>query len=164
MNPIPEKKIVDRLFHAGLLIKGVSGLFELGSGIASFFLTTNEVLYATRMVVEGKLAADPDNAIANYILDMASQWNPGQTNVFLFLYLAVHGVINLTLVTLLLAKKMWAYPLSLAIFGIFVAAEIWQIYFNHSPLLAAFTVFDLVVIGLIVQEYRYMHRKRRRTA
>ena len=159
-TPLIEKKTVDKLFHIGMLIKAVAAIFEIGTGIFAIFLTTNEVLHVTQLLVEGKLAVDPDNFLANYILDLGFSFTPGQTNLFLFLYLAGHGVVNMFLVISLLKKKMWAYPLSLVIFGSFVAYEGWQVYFSHSLLLAAFTAFDLAVIWLIWREYRYMRRKR----
>jgi len=167
MNPttaLAEKKTIDKLFLVSMIIKAGAAIFEIGTGIFAFFLTTNEVLYVTQLLVQGKLAADPDNFLANYILDLGFSFMPGQTNWFLFLYLVGHGVINLFLVIALLHKKMWAYPLSLVIFGSFVAYEGWQVYFTHSPFLAAFTAFDLAVIWLIGKEYRYMRRKHRHTA
>ena len=155
MNPTAEKsekKAIDSLFGLGLVIKGLGGLAETLTGVASLFLTTNEVLHATQMLVQGKLAADPDDSLANYALDLAARFTPGATNWFLFAYLVGHGLINLFLVGALLRKKLWAYPLSLAVFGLFVAYEAWQLLATHSPLLAAFTAFDLVVIWLISQD------------
>jgi uncharacterized membrane protein len=163
-TPLIEKKTVDKLFHIGMLIKAGAAIFEIGTGILAFFLTTNEVLHVTQLLVQGKLAVDPDNLLANYILDLGFSFTPGQTNWFLFIYLAGHGVVNMFLVISLLKKKMWAYPLSLLIFGAFVAYEAWQVFFTHSPFLAAFTIFDLAVIWLIWKEYRYMRRKHSHTA
>jgi len=165
MNPttaITEKKAIDKLFFMSMFIKAAGGLVEVVTGIASLFLTTNEVLHATQLLVQGKLSADPDDFLANYILDIASRFTPGATNLFLFWYLLGHGVINLFLVVMLVKKKMWAYPLSLAIFGLFVVYEGWQLYFSHSLLLAAFTVFDLAVIWLVWKEYRYVSRTKAR--
>lgn len=164
MNPIEEKKTIDWLFGLGMFIKAGTALFEIGSGVASLFLTTNEVLHVTQLLVEGKLAANPDDFLANYILDLASHFTPGQTNWFLFSYLAGHGIVNLFLVVALLRKRLWAYPLSIAIFGAFAAYEGWQAYFSHSPLLITFTIFDLVVVWLVWREYRYVRRKRHNKA
>jgi uncharacterized membrane protein len=167
MNPttlITEKKAIDKLFFVSMFIKAAGGIVEVFTGIASLFLTTNEVLHATQLLVQGKLDADPDDFLANYILDLAARFTPGATNLFLFWYLLGHGVINLFLVVMLLRKKMWAYPLSLTIFGIFVAYEGWQVYVSHSPLVAAFTVFDLAVIWLVWREYRYVRRKHHHTS
>jgi uncharacterized membrane protein len=160
MNPAAEKKSIDQLFLWSMIVKAAGGLFEVCSGIGTLFLTTNEVLHATQMLVDGKLAADPDAFFANYILDLASRWTPGQTNLFLFSYLFGHGLINLFLVVALLRKKMWAYPLSLAIFGAFVAYEAWQFLGSQSPILGAFTLFDLAVVGLVWREYAYVRRRR----
>ena len=69
MDSIEEKKTIDWLFGLGMFIKAGAALFEIGSGVASLFLTTNEVLHVTQLLVQGKLAADPDNFLANYILN-----------------------------------------------------------------------------------------------
>ncbi len=58
-TPLIEKKTVDKLFHIGMLIKAGVAIFEIGTGIFAIFLTTNEVLHVTQLLVEGKLAADP---------------------------------------------------------------------------------------------------------
>ena len=155
MNLTEEKKTIDWLFGLGMFIKAGAALFEIGSGVMSLFLTTNEVLHVTQLLVGGKLAADPDNYLANYILDMAAHFTPGQTNWFIFSYLVGHGIVNLFLVVVLLKKKLWAYPLAIVIFGVFAVYEGWQVYFSHSPFLTAFAAFDLAVIWLIWREYRY---------
>ena len=162
MNPIEEKKTIDWLFGLGMFIKAFTAISAIGSGVMSLFLNTNEVLHFTQLLVQGKLAADPDDFLANYILNLAAHYTPGATNWFLFSYLAGHGVINLFLVVALLKKKIWAYPLATVVFGSFAIYEGWQVYFNHSPFLAAFTAFDLAVIWLIWHEYRYIRRKRHR--
>ncbi|MDE2188484.1 MAG: DUF2127 domain-containing protein [Patescibacteria group bacterium] len=163
MNPeIVEKQTLDWLFRISLSLKALGAILELAGGIAALFLTTNEVLHATTVLVQGTLAADPTDPIANYILNVAANYVPGTTNFFLFAYLAGHGMINLFLVVALLAKRLWAYPLSLGVFGAFVAYEFWQLAVTGSLLLGIFTVFDLVVIWLIGQEYGYMRAKRRR--
>jgi uncharacterized membrane protein len=160
MDYIEEKKTIDWLFGLGMFIKAFIAIFAIGSGVMSLFLTTNEVLHVTQLLVQGKLAADPDNFLANYILDLGFSFMPGQTNLFLFSYLVGHGIVNLFLVIVLLWKKLWAYPLSIIIFGAFAIYEGWQVYLTHSPFLAAFTIFDLAVIWLVWREYRYVKRNK----
>jgi len=160
IEPIIEKKAIDKLFLTSMIIKAGAAVFEIGTGIATLFLTTNEVLRVTQLLVQGKLDADPDDFFANYVLDLASRFVPGQSNWFLFFYLVGHGVVNMFLVIALLRKKIWAYPLSLVIFGSFLVYEGWQVFFTHSLFMSAFTVFDLAVIWLIWREYRYALKKR----
>jgi len=57
MNPVVPKKTIDKLFHIGMLIKAGAAIFEIGTGIFAIFLTTNEVLGVTQLLVQGKLAA-----------------------------------------------------------------------------------------------------------
>jgi uncharacterized membrane protein len=55
---------------------------------------------------------------------------------------------------MLFKNKSWAYPTTAGVFGLF---DLYQIAtFIHRPtlVLGAFTFFDLVVIGLIINEHR----------
>ena len=91
MNPTAEKKTIDWLFGLGLVIKAGGGLVEVVSGLASLFLTTNEVLHATQSLVQGTLSADPDDFFANYVLGLAGS-PQARRNLFLFAYLFGHGL------------------------------------------------------------------------
>ena len=153
IEPTIEKKSIDRLFLTSMVIKAGTAIFAVCSGVASLFLTTNEVLYATRMLVQGELAADPGDMFANYILDLAAKFTPGQTNLFLFAYLVGHGVINMFLIVVLLRKKLWAYPLTIFSLILFIAYQVYRYTVRQSVFILWLTVFDIIMIALTYMEY-----------
>jgi uncharacterized membrane protein len=53
-----------------------------------------------------------------------------------------------------LKGQIWAYPSSLAVFGIFVLYQTYLFALNHSPAVALLTLFDVIVIWSIWREYK----------
>ena len=70
-----------------------------------------------------KLAEDPEDRIANY-LSSAIQHFSADTKLFAGVYLIIHGLIKLFLVTGLLRNRLWAYPLSLWFLGVFIVYHV----------------------------------------
>jgi hypothetical protein len=62
------------------------------------------------------------------------------------------------LVTGLLREKLWAYPASFAVFGAFIAYQLYRYSFTHDVALIFLSIFDLFVIGLAVHEYRLLRK------
>jgi uncharacterized membrane protein len=73
---------------------------------------------------------------------------------FVGFYLLTHGSVKLGLVIGLLKGRMWAYPSSLAVFGIFVLYQTYLFTLNHSPAVVLLTLFDLIVIWSVWREYQ----------
>jgi uncharacterized membrane protein len=73
---------------------------------------------------------------------------------FAAIYLLSHGVIKLTLVWALLGGKLWAFPVSMVVFGGFIVYQLYRYTFTHEWMLIALSIFDIFVIALIYLEYR----------
>ncbi len=73
---------------------------------------------------------------------------------FWSIYLFGHGVLNLSVVVALLAKKPWAHPASMAVLTGFVIYQLERFWLTHAPVLVALSLFDLVVIALVWREWR----------
>lgn len=76
------------------------------------------------------------------------------------IYLLVHGVVKLALVWALLARLLFAYPLSIVIFAGFIIYQLYRYTFTHGIGLLALSALDIVVIGLIWLEYRALWRRK----
>jgi uncharacterized membrane protein len=71
-------------------------------------------------------------------------------------------VIKLAMVAALLRGLLWAYPVSIVVLLGFVFYQLYRFEFTHSWGLMALSLFDLLVIALIVREY--LSKRRSRTA
>src|SRR6185437_15800009 len=102
---------------------------------------------------QDELAQDPTDFFANFLLHTANHIAIGG-QLFAALYLLSHGIIKIFLVIALLKNKLWAYPLSLGVLGLFIVYQVYRFTDTHSIGLVVLTVFDAIVIWLIWKEYQ----------
>ena len=161
MTAATEKRI-HAAFEIGVVLKGLNALAECVGGIALHFLDVETIRAFVAMLVHSELIEDPRDFVANYLVHAADGFSAGGKS-FASFYLLSHGIVKLILVAGLLRDKVWAYPASLAVLGLFIAYQLYRLTFAFSVGLIALTVFDLVVIGLIWHEYRLIREHRART-
>ena len=161
-------KIKHVAFKITLLFKGIFALVETLGGIAvymvtviggvfTFFVSQQSLLRFVSAVTQEELTEDPRDFLANYFLHLAQNLSLTPLNFAAF-YLVSHGVIKLWLITGLLRKKLWYYPVSIAVFGLFIAYQLYRFSFTHSVWLLFLTAVDAVVIWLTWHEYKYLRR------
>lgn len=152
-----SEKNIRLFFDVSLIIKGVLSLFEIIGGVALYFVTKNLILRIADFVTRQELSTDPKDLIANYLLHSAQHLSISVQHYASF-YLLSHGAIKIFLISGLLRKRLWYYPLALAIFGLFIIYQIYKFSFNHSWWLIFLTVLDVIVIILTWHEYKYLKR------
>jgi uncharacterized membrane protein len=64
----------------------------------------------------------------------------------------------LALVAGLLRNKLWAYPASLMVLGLFMVYQVYRFFYTQSAGLVVLTVLDLIVMVLIWHEYGLVRR------
>lgn len=151
-TPAQENTIERRLyqlFEVSILLKGLNAIVEIVLGTLLIFVDVNAILQS---LIENELLDDPRDLLANYLQPLV-HISPGAQS-FAALYLLSHGAVKVVLVGGLLRNKMWAYPASLVVFGIFILYQVVRFFRTHSIALVALTIFDLVVMWLIFHEYR----------
>jgi len=67
-------------------------------------------------------------------------------------------VVKLGLVTGLLMRKLWAYPTTMVVLGLFILYQLYRYTQTHGIALLLLTALDVVVVGLTFHEYRLMRR------
>jgi len=88
---------------------------------------------------------------------LAQNFSVQEQNFYAF-YLLSHGVVKLFLVVGLLKGKLWSYPASLIVLGLFILYQLYRYSYTHGVGLIALTVFDIVVMALIWHEYGLVRR------
>lgn len=71
-------------------------------------------------------------------------------------FLNVHGIVKLALVAGLAANRLWSYPAAILVFAGFTIYQLYQLGRQNSLFLGTVTVLDVVVILLVIAEYRHM--------
>lgn len=153
-----NERRVHQLFEIGLGLKGAHAVIECISGVMLALVGTQTIVGLARTLTQDELIEDHADLVANALLHFAQTFSVGTQHFYAF-YLLSHGVIKLGLVAGLLSGRLWAYPAGLAAMGLFILYQLYRYSYTHSPGLIVLTLFDLVVIWLIWQEYRLVRAK-----
>jgi uncharacterized membrane protein len=152
-----SEKSIHLGFDVSLWLKGVFALGEIISGIATFFVSKNILVFAVLLLTQAEFAEDPHDSFANYLLHTAQNLSIG-AQTFAAVYLLAHGVIKLWLIVGLLRQKLWYYPTAIAVFALFIVYQLYRFTFTHSILLLLITIIDAIVIMLTWHEWKYLRR------
>lgn len=148
-----EENKIHFIFEISLLLKGVNSIFEIIGGVFALFVTKSYIVSTVLFLTQEELSQDPNNALAHYFITLSNNFSVN-TQHFVAFYLLSHGIVKLFLVTELLRKKLWAYPLSIFVFSLFIIYQIYKYFYSPSVWLLLLTLFDVLIIWLTSHEYR----------
>ncbi|MDZ4087273.1 MAG: DUF2127 domain-containing protein [Tabrizicola sp.] len=146
-------RLLHWLFEASLAIKGLLTSLEALAGLGLIVTPNPLVARFVFWVTHFQIAEHPDDTLASWTLRAVQQF-PVPTQHFYALYLLAHGGLKLTLVLLLWRKVVWAYPAAMVVLAGFVAYQLYEFVHAGTPILLLLAVFDLVMIGLVWQEWK----------
>jgi len=152
------KKYTHIGFEIGLLLKGIFAICEILCGFAVIFLTPGRLNRIIDFIVRNELNEDPGDFIMTHLVIFGSNFSIDTQRFWIF-YLLSHGIVKLTVILLLWRKKIWAYPMSVAVFTGFIVYQIYHFMHSHSILLVILTILDIILIWLTVLEYNDARKK-----
>lgn len=155
---LPQEKTIRLVFVVSLFFKGAYAALETLGGAVLFFVSTGTIYFLTQWLTLAEITEDPHDLVANYLIHSAQDFTTS-SKTFIAMYLLLHGIVKLFLVIGLIKNKLWAYPASLIIFGLFIAYQLYRFTLTQSLFLIALTAFDLVVMWLIWHEYVVIKRQ-----
>lgn len=160
MKPIAKTLLHDS-FRAAITLKGVDGLLEMAGGVLLWFVKPEFLTRGVRRLLLHELSKNPHDYIATHLLHSTMKLAAADP-AFASIYLVTHGLIKALLVIALWFDKIWAYPLTIFVFGAFAVYQTYRFVITHSTFMAILTVFDVLIIYLTWMEFR--EQKRRRSA
>ena len=150
----PDKdKAIHALFDIGLIGKAVDGLLEIIGALLLFFVSPKQINWMLRAVTQHELSKDPHDVLANLLLHSVQHVSTA-TWSFAAVFLLWHGAVKVGLVSALLLKKWWAYPLAIAAFGLFLVYQVYRYLHTHSVWLLVLSILDLFLIVVTWLEYK----------
>jgi uncharacterized membrane protein len=152
-----NERRVHQIFEISILLKGAHALIECIGGLVLAFVSTSAITNLVNALTQEELIEDPNDFVATHLLSLAQNLTDSTQRFYAF-YLLSHGVIKLLLVAGLLGKKLWAYPASLVVLGLFIVYQLYRFSYTHGVGLIVLTVFDVIVMGLIWHEYQMVRR------
>jgi uncharacterized membrane protein len=152
-----QEKRIHQIFVVSVAAKGIHALIEIVGGLALYLTSTQTILGWIDRFSQGELTEDPNDWVATKAVEFGQHFSVEQHHFYAF-YLLSHGVVKAILVVGLLKEKLWAYPASFAVFGAFIAYQLYRYSFTHDFSLILLSIFDLFVIALAVHEYRLLRK------
>jgi uncharacterized membrane protein len=152
-----NERRVHQIFEISILLKGAHALIECIGGLVLAFVSTSAITNLVNALTQEQLIEDPNDFVATHLLDLAQNLTVSTQRFYAF-YLLSHGIIKLLLVAGLLRNKLWAYPASLVVLGLFIVYQLYRFSYTHGVGLIVLTVFDVIVMGLIWHEYQMVRR------
>ena len=152
-----QEKRIHHIFVASVLFKGVHAFVEIVGGLSLYLISTATIVGTINSWSYDELIEDKNDWVANHLLEFAQHFSVAEHNFYAF-YLLSHGIIKSILVIGLLREKLWAYPASFAVFGAFIAYQLYRYSFTHDFGLILLSIFDLFLIYLAVHEYRLLRK------
>ncbi len=148
-----SKKLIDKIFEIGILIKSLFGFFEILGGI--FIAVAGEKLLDNFLIdmAMNEISHDPNDFIATHFIYWSTDLYLG-AKFFAIFYLVFHGIVNIALAIALFKNKLWAYPLAMAGFGGFILYQVYRYFHTYSLTLLILTLFDVFIVLIILLEYR----------
>jgi uncharacterized membrane protein len=148
---------IHQIFEVSVLLKGAHALVECLGGVALALISTNTIASLANWLTQDELIEDPHDFVATHLLGWAQNFSIG-TKTFYAFYLLSHGAVKIFLVVGLLRGKVWSYPASLIVLGLFIVYQLYRFSYTHGAGLIVLTVFDVFVMGLIWHEYKLVRQ------
>lgn len=165
---VPAGRLLRRLI-LGVLARFVSGrtkaLGTVGYGVlviigAIFFIFAEPTRTKKfiEMITLYELSEDPKDFNVNHLLQNTHTYSVS-SQIFSIIFLASHGVIKIVLVYALLKKKMWAFPVAISVFSLFLIYQLYRFSITNSFGILLLSIFDIIVIALTYREYKKIRRE-----
>ncbi|MEO6536900.1 MAG: DUF2127 domain-containing protein [Candidatus Paceibacterota bacterium] len=154
---VETEHAVYELFKWSLILKGLISIGEIIAGLLLLVVPSSIILSSVAELRALAGSGASYGFIAQHLLSEVDAITAG-TVVFAAIYLLSRGLIKLGLVIGLLKNKLWAYPASLVVLGLFLIYQSYQFVTAHSLFVVAISLFDSVVMYLILREWRIVRR------
>jgi uncharacterized membrane protein len=153
MEPVLiKKKYFTRLFQISLVIKEIDAFIEILGGALIWFTSKAVLVTFILDIFKNELSDNPKDVFANFIVNSASDFSVS-SQYFLGAYLFLHGLIKIFLIINLFNKKLWAYPVTIIVFSIFIIYQLYIFNISHSLWTLTFSMFDILIVLLAGHEY-----------
>ncbi len=141
-----------------LAVKGLMAFAEVISGIALMVIGTANVAHFVDWMVNNDLTSDPTDMIGLSVHRIATSLSL-DTHDFFAWYLIAQGSVKLLTIIALSRGHRWFFPVGAAILSTFIGYQLIHIWMDFSGILLVLTLFDIVVVTLVMREYQALAPK-----
>jgi uncharacterized membrane protein len=142
------------LFEAGAVLKALDGTAEFVLGLFFFFASAQAVNGLIFSLTGDELTEQPRDWFIQLIFHSWSGFSASAQTFWAIIFVG-NGIIKLLLVLALFKEKFNTYPYIAAAFALLAGYQIYHIIGSPSLILSLITIFDIIFIVLIIQEYHF---------
>jgi uncharacterized membrane protein len=142
-----------KAFLAAIAIKGLDGAVETVAGLIIAIAGAHSVYSMVLWVTAPELSNHPHSHALHAIRHGASHFAHGPHR-FIVIYLLAHGIVKLALAINLIIGHRWIFPVASIVFLGFIGYMGWRLFGHWSTWLAAFALFDVMTLALVLNEWR----------
>lgn len=146
------ENVLHQIFEFGVFIKGFNGVWETVSGFFILLLSKEAIERVFYLLASREMLEDPHDFFLSFALRFLENLSHN-TQIFIAVYILLHGFLNLFLAIQLYRDKIWAYLVTMVVMTIFLFYQIHRIILYHSSILTTITIFDILFIILTWHEY-----------
>lgn len=150
-------EILQFLFFLSLIIKGIDGVVEVISGATLLFLGKTDVLNLLFDISQYDFLDISEDKAMRFV-DHVSSVFTDYMKLFITIVLLGSGLVKVVLAVNLILKKMWAFPVALALLAAIIVYEGVQAILSWSLFVGCMTLLDIVVLFIIWRQYYYLNR------
>ncbi|MBK5242385.1 DUF2127 domain-containing protein [Clostridium sp.] len=154
-KPLNKDTIINIGFYGGLVMKGVDAFIEFIGGIILIVLNYEGLNRLIRFIAIPELTEDPKDIAMNYFITIGQNFSINSQHS-VAVYMMLHGITKLAVVWVLLTKKLWAYPLAMFVFVLFITYEMYSYMHSRSVLMLMMVIIDIAIFVMIILEYKHL--------
>lgn len=156
MNKNYKEKIIYKIFEWSLVVKGFNSFWEIILGYIIIFDRKVKILLLSSVMNE--LNERPNNFLASHLKHILEKTTPNM-ETYIGVYILIQGIIKIFLITGLIKRKLWVYPMAMYIFLAFVFYQSFRIIHSGSIFFLTLSILDVITILLINHEYKRLKVK-----
>jgi uncharacterized membrane protein len=144
--------IFTKLFFLGMYWRIFYGFLRILFGVALLKVVGYPLLDVIEFIGYG--FTDESSDVLYHVVNFFISEQSFYVTHFLAFYFIFWGVIDILLSYNLIKEKLWAFPVSIVLIGLFVIYSITRFIFTHSLLLLSVIIIDVIILLLIYKEYQ----------
>ncbi len=148
-----------RFFKIAIFMKGLDGVLEVLGSLILLFLGSEAIPSITSFLIRKELTEDPQDFIANYLLDFSKDFLPS-THFFIIIYLLLHGLVKIALVLGLNSQKNRMQKTAEAVLIFLIFYQLYRFSHTHSWVLLGFLSIDIAIVILLNLEHRKFNQNK----
>ncbi len=146
-------KLFTELFFVSMYWRIFYGFIRIIFGIALLKVVGAPLLDVLADFLSHEFLEGPSDILFMMITKLLADHHFSVT-YFLSGYFIFWGAIDVLLSYNLIREKLWAFPVSLGLIGLFILYGIFRFTFTHSLVLLSVITLDIIIFFLIYKEYK----------